>query len=118
MKKAKLPRIYRFITDLRTYVFLASFFLLVAVGFAASDLLSHLKQKQVFEQQRQRVAVEIARWKDKETKYPNSRDVYFRLAVLTYQLGETAKAKDYLKKTLELDPNFVKGRNLEKLFSE
>lgn len=116
--KAKFPRIYRIFTDLRTWIWVTSFFLLVGVGFAASDLVLHLQQKQEREKQYQTIRQNIAHWEELASKYPDSRDIYFRLAVLEYQLGEKAKAKEYLQKSLELDPNFKEGRELEKTLNK
>ena len=50
--------------------------------------------------------------------YPNYRDGYFRLATLEYELGNRNKAKEYVQKALELDPNFEEGRRLERMFLE
>ncbi len=117
-QKAKYPRIYRIITDLRIYVWITSFFLLVAVGFAASDLVLHLQQKQEREKQYEAIRQNITHWEELASKYPYSRDIYFRLAVWEYQLGDKQKAKEYVQKVLTLDPNFTEARNVEKIINE
>ena len=64
-----------------------------------------------------KVQNELIFWQKEVGKMPNYRDAYFKLALLNYQLKDFDKANEYLKKTLSLDPNFEKGRELEKLLS-
>lgn len=54
-------------------------------------------------------------WESIAAKYPRYRDAYFQAAVLAYRLGENDKEKMYLEKTLEIDPNYLPARSLEKL---
>jgi len=46
---------------------------------------------------------------------PNYRDGLLKLAILHYQLYQDEKATQYLKKTLDLDPNFPPALKLQKL---
>lgn len=64
-----------------------------------------------------KVLNELVFWQKEIGERPNYRDAYFKLALLNYQLKDFDKANEYLKKTLSLDPNFEKGRELEKLLS-
>lgn len=43
------------------------------------------------------------------------RDGYLQLAYLHYKLYENEKAKEYLEKAIELDPNYELARELEKI---
>lgn len=92
--------------------------LLVAIVFASFDFSSTLKQKQELYQEREKIMSEIRLWQDVAKKYKGYRDAYFTLAVLEYRLGEYGKAKDYLRETLNLDPNFEKGKELETLLDK
>jgi len=46
---------------------------------------------------------------------PNYRDGYLQLAILNYKIYENEKAKEYLNKALEIDPNFEPARELKKI---
>lgn len=43
---------------------------------------------------------------------PDYRDVYLKLAILNYQIFNNPKAKEYLMKAEELDPNYPLTRKL------
>lgn len=57
----------------------------------------------------------LAAWEKIVSEKPNYRDGYLQLAYLHYKLYENEKAKEYLKKALELDPNFEPALELEKI---
>ena len=56
----------------------------------------------------------IAAWEEIIAEKPNYRDGYLQLAYLHYKLYEDNKAKEYLEKAIELDPNYELTRELEK----
>lgn len=116
--KEKSPRIYRIFTDWKVWVGIVSAFLIVGIGLMGLQLYKNLLTKADVEQKRQTAKLEIAFWKDIVSKYKDYRDGYFTIAVLEYKLGNKEKSKMYLQKTLELDPNFKNGRDLEKLLSK
>lgn len=66
---------------------------------------------------REQINQEIAFWQKIVLNYPNYRDGYFRISLLEYQLGNVAKAKNYLNKALEIDPNYVPARSFEQKLS-
>lgn len=118
LKRFKFPRISRFITERAGYERIAiilSLILIIATGFIGYQLYVNFQEKQKLDAEREKISQEIEHWQGIISKYKNFRDAYFQLAVLEYRVGEFEKAKSYLKKTLELDPNFEKGRELEKL---
>lgn len=127
-KPSKFPKIYRKINEqlskqlkkITKQIIIAwiSVTLLVAVVFVSFDLSSTLNQKQKLVKERQKIISQIQFWQGVVNKYKGYRDAYFTLAVLEYRLGEYAKAKNYLNQALALDPNFEKGRELEKLLKE
>lgn len=116
--KATSPSIYRFLTDPRMLVVVVSIVLWIFIGFASVDIFHNLQRKKQLETAQKQLQNDIQHWQEMAVKYPNSRDIYFRLAVLEYQLGEKAKAKEYLQKTLMLDPNFKEARSMEKILLE
>lgn len=58
---------------------------------------------------------EIAFWEKIIAEKPDYRDAYLQLSILNYQIYENEKAKIYLKKVLDLDPNFESARKLEEV---
>jgi tetratricopeptide (TPR) repeat protein len=60
----------------------------------------------------------IAGWEQIVNQKPNYRDGWLQLAYLNYKIYEDEKAKEYLTKALDLDPNFVPVRELEKIIGE
>lgn len=57
----------------------------------------------------------ITAWEKIIEEKPNYRDGYLQLAYLHYKVYENKKAKEYLEKAIELDPNYEPTRELEKL---
>jgi tetratricopeptide (TPR) repeat protein len=57
----------------------------------------------------------ISGWEKIVEEKPNYRDGYLQLAILHYKLYENEKAKEYLDKALEIDPNYQPAQELEKL---
>jgi len=55
----------------------------------------------------------ISQWEETLEKYPDYRDGYLQLAYFYYKLGEDKKAKENLKKSLDLDPNNEKIKELK-----
>ena len=60
----------------------------------------------------------IAAWEKIIEEKPNYRDGYLQLAILHYKLYENEKAKEYLQKTLDLDPNYEPARELEEILGD
>lgn len=63
----------------------------------------------------QRIKSEIIFWEKIIADKPEYRDAYLQLALLHYQIYETNKAKEYLQKAKELDPNFEVIKQLEEI---
>lgn len=60
----------------------------------------------------------ITGWEKIVTEKPGYRDGWLQLAYLNYKIYEDEKAKDYLAKALDLDPNFAPARELEKIINQ
>lgn len=117
------PSIFRFITE---YSFaeaqaknikviltaLMSLFLLSIIFVEGVVLWHQLKQQQSIIDQRVQLQKEITYWEGVADKYKGYRDVYYRIASLQYKIGNAEAAQSYVKKALELDPNFPEGRVL------
>lgn len=56
----------------------------------------------------------ITAWEKIVEEKPGYRDGYLQLAYLHYKLYENEKAKEYLEKAIELDPNYEPTREMEK----
>ncbi|MGB9706686.1 MAG: tetratricopeptide repeat protein [Microgenomates group bacterium] len=59
----------------------------------------------------------ITAWEKIVEEKPNYRDGYLQLAYLHYKIFESKKAKEYLEKALNLDPNYEPARELEKIIA-
>ncbi|OGV89007.1 hypothetical protein A2Z41_02560 [Microgenomates group bacterium RBG_19FT_COMBO_39_10] len=57
----------------------------------------------------------IMAWEKIIEEKPGYRDGYLQLAYLYYQLYENEKTEEYLKKAIELDPNYQPARALKQL---
>lgn len=60
---------------------------------------------------RETVQKQIGKWERVVESYPDYRDGYYSLSLLYYQIKDKQKALYYLDRALEIDPNFVQGRN-------
>lgn len=77
--------------------------------------LSPLKIWQKIQNEPQRIKEEIVFWEKMVKERPNYRDAYLQLVILNYQIYENQKAKEYLNKALEIDPNFLPTQQLQKI---
>ncbi|HUS59758.1 MAG TPA: hypothetical protein VMX76_00010 [Nevskiaceae bacterium] len=59
----------------------------------------------------------IQAWEKIVAEKPDYRDAYLSLSWLHYQNYEDQKAKNYLQKTIELDPNFEPTLKLQKIIN-
>lgn len=117
----EFPKIYRFFTDLpfkralRTQFLVIAFStLLVLILTLGFDLLYNLQKQKEQSFQRNILTSELKAWESIAQKFPNFKDAYFELAVLSYRLGYFRKAREYIKKALFLDPNFERAKELQK----
>ena len=117
------PSFFRFITEYsfssqqsqNIKIFLSSFlslFLLGLIFLQAVVFWHQLQQQQYVVAQKSQLQKEIKYWQQVADKYQGYRDVYYRIASLQYKLGNVDAAQSYVKKALELDPNFPAGHVL------
>lgn len=117
-KTSQFPRILRIFTERYFFASLIIIVLVAAIGILGVKLNKDINQKQEVDKERQEIIKEVEFWKTVVTKYKDYRDAYFQLAILEYRLGDFRASKFYLQKTFELDPNFDKGRELEKILNK
>lgn len=122
-KLPEFPRIPRVITEdivsVRTLfllklliISLVSATLVMQIVREAASLPQNAAQAQIVQENRQKLAAEIAHWKKVADQYTGYRDIYYKIAMLSYAKGDLTEAKLYLQKALEVDPNFDAGRVL------
>ena len=114
---AQFPSFFLTFTEKYFLVVLVSFVLLLMIVVVGLDLYKDIKQIQKAQAERQKTTRELQFWQLVVSKYKDYRDAYFQIALLEYRLGNFNKSRSYLQKTLSLDPNFEKGRELEKVLS-
>jgi hypothetical protein len=89
-----------------------SIFLLALIFLQGVTFWYNLQERQIFAQERVAMQKELSYWQGVADKYHGYRDVYYRIAAIQYKVGNVAASQEYLKKALELDPNFPEGRVL------
>ena len=120
---ALFPRNLRLITEYsftqaqshNIKVILVSIFSLFLIGLIflqGVSLWYSIQEKEVFAQQRVQLQQEVQAWQQVANKYKGYRDVYYRIASIQYKLGNVASAQSYVKKALQLDPNYPEGQVL------
>ena len=82
------------------------------------DLTGHIAKLQTIRNERSELRQEIGYWEQIIIKHPDYRDGYFKLALLEYQLGEKDKARQYVEKTLTIDPNYQPAIAFQKKITE
>lgn len=85
---------------------------------AEKNLQSNQLWQKKMESSPEEIRILIGGWEKIVAEKPNYRDGYLKLALLYYKLYENEKAREYLQKALELDPNFKPARKLEKILSD
>lgn len=122
-RASHFPNIFRFITEyqlppqsvLYLKVTAVSFFSAILLMGISLQMLIFLQNKEEAKRvvsQREQVLKELAYWKGMVQKFEGHRDIYYRIAALNYRLGKKDESKLFVRKALELDPNFQEGRVL------
>jgi hypothetical protein len=96
--------------------FMVSFvatFISVAVIMQGFELTGHIRELQMIRSEREQVRGEIAYWEGIVKMHEDYRDGYFKLALLEYRLGNKEKAREYIDRTLLIDPNYKAAHEFE-----
>ncbi len=121
---SQFPNIYRFFPDISlerkffylkiTLVSFVTGFLAMAVAIKGYEITQAFLLLRKASAQESYIREERTYWEDVVKRHPGYRDAYFKLAILSFQLGEREKAKEYLQEVFLIDPNFEEGRKLAK----
>jgi len=82
------------------------------------EALSPIKILEKIKNEPQRIGQEISYWENVVSQKPDYRDAYLQLAILNYRIYKNEKAKEYLKRAREIDPNYEPARGLERVLEE
>ena len=93
-------------------VSIVTLFLLALIFVEGITIWYNLKLRDSFSQERMQLQNEVAYWKNMADKYKGYRDIDYRIAALQFKLGNINESQQYVKKALQLDPNFPEGRVL------
>ncbi len=74
---------------------------LPALGKSAAEI----QAENLARENRRRTGAEIATWENLATAHPGFRDIFLKLAVLNWQIGNNTKASNYFSEAAYLDPN-------------
>lgn len=86
------------------------------LGEQTNPQLKELWQKKIYSDSKE-IEKLISLWKKIIEEKPNYRDGYLQLVYLHYKIYENEKAKEYLQKAIELDPNYSITKEMEKLLN-
>lgn len=117
------PSIYRFIPEFAAEyniwrfikVSISSFitcFILLQIVLQSMQLVQNIEQLEKIKQKRMVLIQQVTALKLMENRYSGYRDIYYRIAALQYSLGNFEDSKKYIKKALEIDPNYKEVRVL------
>ena len=120
---ALFPKNIRFITEYTfsetqsqylkvTIVSIFSLFLIALIAILGSTIWFNIKVQQSLSQEKIQLQNEVTYWQNLAEKYKGYRDIDYRIAALQYKLGNISESRKYVKKALQLDPNFPEGRVL------
>lgn len=87
------------------------------LGEQTNEKLEELWQKKYYSDPKD-IKQLISAWEKIIEEKPGYRDGYLQLAYLHYKIYENEKAKEYLQKALELDPNYEPAKELERILEE
>lgn len=64
-------------------------------------------------EERQKAIDSLSYWEEIVTSHPNFTDAYYNAGIYAAKLGDRQKAYDYLKRAINLDPEFEEAKELE-----
>lgn len=118
-KAEKLPSNYRNIPEKlnadRVVFFVGFLSVLIAISLISIDIYTNFEKQKELTNEKFRVLREVSFWENEIKVRPGFRDGYMQLALLNFQLKNFNESRENLDKALVLDPNFEKGRELERL---
>jgi len=100
----------RLMKDSLFWTSIVSLLIIIGIVVVGADFYHNKVEQQTMAEKRQAVVADVHKWEEVIVLYPDYRDAYFKLATLEYQLGDKEKAKQYIGKAIQLDPNFTVGQ--------
>ena len=94
-------------------VSVVSLFLLSLITLQGITIWANLLLQISFTQERSQLQNEVTYWENIANKYKGYRDVDYRIAALQYKLGNISESQKYVKKALQLDPNYQDAKDLD-----
>lgn len=79
---------------------------IISEGIILND---NIKESNKIKLVREQIINEVSHLKVLESQYKNYKDIYLRIALLDYKLGNNDESRRYIKKSLQVDPNFREG---------
>lgn len=133
--KLKFPSIYRTITEKLNYkpsnkltkfysyfsillTFIVVIFLVILIIFISIDFGQNFIKFQALQTQRKDLISKINFWNSIADKYTGYPDAYLNISSLYFQLDDLSSARKYINKTLLLNPDYEKARQLEEKISQ
>lgn len=117
--KKELPSNYRNIPEKlnadKTVFLVGGVSILVAILLIAFDIRLNFEKQKKLTNEKFKVLREVSFWEREVEIHPDYRDAYMSLALLNFQLKNFTESRSNLEKALGIDPNFEKGRELERL---
>ena len=117
---SKLPRNSRFIPEKikDEFILLTGFIVIIVAGIIVGfDLYKNISEQKELSIKANSLQSRLIFWQEQVKNRPDYRDGYFSMALISYQLKDFESSRNYLDKALSIDPNFEKGRELQKLLS-
>jgi tetratricopeptide (TPR) repeat protein len=96
---------------------LAVFLIVILVTLTALLTIVCIEAWGVYQQNHQtkiKAQNKLRYWESMVAKYPQFPTAYYEVAVYAYQLEQPQKAQEFLKKAIELDPDFLEAEKLVK----
>jgi len=99
--------------SLPVWLYALSSIVLIGVLLLSVNFQKENERLQKVREQRQTVEKDLQHWQQIDTQYPGSKDIQVKLATIEYRLGDFEKAKLYVEKALQLDPNDQQAQKIQ-----
>ncbi|KKP79634.1 MAG: hypothetical protein UR81_C0042G0010 [Candidatus Levybacteria bacterium GW2011_GWB1_35_5] len=107
----KLTKFYAYFSILLTFIVIIS--LVILIIFISIDFGQNFTKYQSLDTQRKDLISKINFWNSIAEKYTGYPDAYLNISSLYFQLDDLGNARKYINKTLLLNPDYEKARQLE-----
>ena len=112
----KLTKFYAYFSILLTFIVIIS--LVILIIFISIDLGQNFTKYQSLDAQRKDLISKINFWNSIAEKYTGYPDAYLNISSLYFQLDDLSNARKYINKTLLLNPDYEKARQLEEKINQ